>query len=315
MTADSRYDLLRFERLTAATPSESEVEHLPGNVARRGQGRGAGGLAAPRAARRALPARHARGEGAGPVRARAARRPSSPSSGATRSRTSPARAIPSSACSRWRWRAGRVPWTPPALANYAGGLVVMKRGTATVSGDELAEAVRRDLGPARKMGRVLDLEGARAAAEAARAAGRRVVLANGCFDLLHVGHVRYLEDARALGDLLIVGVQRRRRRAAPEGPRPAAHARRGARRDAGGAPGGGPRGRLRRRYGGRAGRPAPPRRSREGDGLHGRLGARADLGARRWRPVAIAGDAKAALHPRRDRGDPGAIRAGRATCR
>jgi rfaE bifunctional protein nucleotidyltransferase chain/domain len=55
-------------------------------------------------------------------------------------------------------------------------------------------------------GRVLDLEGARATAEAARASGRRVVLANGCFDLLHVGHVRYLADARALGDLLIVGV-------------------------------------------------------------------------------------------------------------
>jgi rfaE bifunctional protein nucleotidyltransferase chain/domain len=55
-------------------------------------------------------------------------------------------------------------------------------------------------------GRVLDLDGARAAAEAARAAGRRVVLANGCFDLLHVGHVRYLADARTLGDLLIVGV-------------------------------------------------------------------------------------------------------------
>jgi rfaE bifunctional protein nucleotidyltransferase chain/domain len=54
--------------------------------------------------------------------------------------------------------------------------------------------------------RVLDLEGARRAAEAARASGRRVVLANGCFDLLHVGHVRYLEGARALGDLLIVGV-------------------------------------------------------------------------------------------------------------
>lgn len=55
-------------------------------------------------------------------------------------------------------------------------------------------------------GRVLDLEGARTAAATARAAGRRVVLANGCFDLLHVGHVRYLEGARALGDLLIVGV-------------------------------------------------------------------------------------------------------------
>jgi rfaE bifunctional protein nucleotidyltransferase chain/domain len=56
------------------------------------------------------------------------------------------------------------------------------------------------------MGRVLDLEGARAVADKARTAGRRVVLANGCFDLLHVGHVRYLEDARALGDVLIVGV-------------------------------------------------------------------------------------------------------------
>ncbi|MCC7386371.1 MAG: adenylyltransferase/cytidyltransferase family protein [Deltaproteobacteria bacterium] len=40
----------------------------------------------------------------------------------------------------------------------------------------------------------------------ARAAGRRVVLANGVFDLLHVGHVRYLESARQLGDLLIVAV-------------------------------------------------------------------------------------------------------------
>src|SRR5262245_5610234 len=55
-------------------------------------------------------------------------------------------------------------------------------------------------------GRVLDLESAQSAAEAARRSGRRVVLANGCFDLLHVGHVRYLEDARAFGDLPIVGV-------------------------------------------------------------------------------------------------------------
>lgn len=39
-----------------------------------------------------------------------------------------------------------------------------------------------------------------------RAAGRRVVFTNGAFDLLHVGHVRYLQAARALGDLLIVGL-------------------------------------------------------------------------------------------------------------
>ena len=40
----------------------------------------------------------------------------------------------------------------------------------------------------------------------ARRNGARIVFANGCFDLLHVGHVRYLEAARALGDLLVVGV-------------------------------------------------------------------------------------------------------------
>jgi rfaE bifunctional protein nucleotidyltransferase chain/domain len=39
-----------------------------------------------------------------------------------------------------------------------------------------------------------------------RAAGKRVVLANGCFDLLHVGHVRYLDAARRLGDVLFVGI-------------------------------------------------------------------------------------------------------------
>lgn len=41
---------------------------------------------------------------------------------------------------------------------------------------------------------------------AARALGAKIVFANGCFDVLHVGHVRYLASARALGDLLIVGV-------------------------------------------------------------------------------------------------------------
>ncbi|MEJ2246697.1 MAG: adenylyltransferase/cytidyltransferase family protein [Acidobacteriota bacterium] len=39
-----------------------------------------------------------------------------------------------------------------------------------------------------------------------RGAGRKIVFANGCFDLLHVGHIRYLQNARALGDLLILGI-------------------------------------------------------------------------------------------------------------
>lgn len=41
---------------------------------------------------------------------------------------------------------------------------------------------------------------------ALREEGAKVVLANGCFDVLHVGHVRYLQGARALGDLLVVGI-------------------------------------------------------------------------------------------------------------
>jgi len=39
-----------------------------------------------------------------------------------------------------------------------------------------------------------------------KAGGSRIVLANGCFDILHAGHVRYLEGARALGDVLVVGI-------------------------------------------------------------------------------------------------------------
>jgi rfaE bifunctional protein nucleotidyltransferase chain/domain len=54
--------------------------------------------------------------------------------------------------------------------------------------------------------KIVMLDRAAQAAAEARAEGRRVVLANGCFDLLHVGHVRYLDAARAIGDLLIVGV-------------------------------------------------------------------------------------------------------------
>jgi rfaE bifunctional protein nucleotidyltransferase chain/domain len=55
-------------------------------------------------------------------------------------------------------------------------------------------------------GPALTIDEAAALADGLRGQGRRIVLANGCFDLLHVGHVRYLESARALGDVLFVGV-------------------------------------------------------------------------------------------------------------
>ncbi len=50
------------------------------------------------------------------------------------------------------------------------------------------------------------LDEVRARVEQARSAGRSVALANGCFDVLHVGHVRYLEGAAAEADVLVVGV-------------------------------------------------------------------------------------------------------------
>jgi len=52
----------------------------------------------------------------------------------------------------------------------------------------------------------------------ARASGARIVLANGCFDVLHVGHVRYLAGARQLGDILIVGVNSDEQVAKQKGP-------------------------------------------------------------------------------------------------
>ena len=56
------------------------------------------------------------------------------------------------------------------------------------------------------MAPLLDLEAAVRLADTCRREGKRLVLANGCFDLLHVGHVRYLQDARTLGDVLLVGI-------------------------------------------------------------------------------------------------------------
>ena len=60
--------------------------------------------------------------------------------------------------------------------------------------------------PSRAMARRVSLEEAAEIAARLNAAGKRLVLANGCFDLLHVGHVRYLEGARRLGDALLVAV-------------------------------------------------------------------------------------------------------------
>jgi D-beta-D-heptose 7-phosphate kinase/D-beta-D-heptose 1-phosphate adenosyltransferase len=89
------------------------------------------------------------------------------------------------------------------LSNFAAGVTVGKLGAATVSPAEL----RAQLAPDRGSEALAMSEDALLAWVAeARARGQRIVMTNGCFDLLHVGHLRYVEAARALGDALIVAV-------------------------------------------------------------------------------------------------------------
>ena len=90
-----------------------------------------------------------------------------------------------------------------ALANAAAGVVVGKLGTSTLSMIELAEAVHgsqdTDYG-------VISEAALIEAVKRARAKGEKVVMTNGCFDILHAGHVSYMNHAAELGDRLIVAV-------------------------------------------------------------------------------------------------------------
>jgi D-beta-D-heptose 7-phosphate kinase / D-beta-D-heptose 1-phosphate adenosyltransferase len=85
------------------------------------------------------------------------------------------------------------------LANAAAGVVVGKLGTATVSRAEL----QSQLAPAARLLSRADL---RREAERLRSEGKRIVTINGSFDLIHYGHIYILQEARKLGDVLIVGL-------------------------------------------------------------------------------------------------------------
>jgi D-beta-D-heptose 7-phosphate kinase/D-beta-D-heptose 1-phosphate adenosyltransferase len=95
------------------------------------------------------------------------------------------------------------------LANVAGGLEVEKIGVATVTRDEILRDLLRSEGPgeggpaARK---VLSRDALVQELKSRRALGQRVAFTNGCFDVLHAGHVQYLQEARAQADLLVVGL-------------------------------------------------------------------------------------------------------------
>ncbi|NJA04621.1 bifunctional D-glycero-beta-D-manno-heptose-7-phosphate kinase/D-glycero-beta-D-manno-heptose 1-phosphate adenylyltransferase HldE [Methylococcaceae bacterium WWC4] len=87
------------------------------------------------------------------------------------------------------------------LANIGAGIVVGKLGTATVNTVELADALH---GPRAHRKGVLSLPELLEERSAARQNGEKIVATNGCFDILHPGHVRYLQQAKTLGDRLVV---------------------------------------------------------------------------------------------------------------
>jgi D-beta-D-heptose 7-phosphate kinase/D-beta-D-heptose 1-phosphate adenosyltransferase len=90
-----------------------------------------------------------------------------------------------------------------AISNLAAGIVVSKLGTATVSVEEIQRAIREQQTVRRG---VVDEDELLALVNDAKEHSETVVMTNGCFDILHSGHVTYLEQARELGDRLIVAV-------------------------------------------------------------------------------------------------------------
>jgi len=91
------------------------------------------------------------------------------------------------------------------IANVAAGVVVGKVGTAPIRREELLGALSQQ-NALRMDDKVLSLDRLLAHVAAWRCAGERVVFTNGCFDILHIGHIRLLEAARRQGDRLVVGL-------------------------------------------------------------------------------------------------------------
>lgn len=91
------------------------------------------------------------------------------------------------------------------FANLAAGVVVGKIGSATVTLDEIEE-YEATLHKSTSEAHIKSFDEIKAVVERYRANGKKVVFTNGCFDILHVGHVKYLQIAKSFGDVLIVGL-------------------------------------------------------------------------------------------------------------
>jgi len=91
------------------------------------------------------------------------------------------------------------------FANLAAGVVVGKIGSATVTMDEIEE-YEASLHKSTSDAHIKSFDEINAIVERYKKQGKKVVFTNGCFDILHVGHVKYLQIAKSFGDILIVGL-------------------------------------------------------------------------------------------------------------
>ena len=90
------------------------------------------------------------------------------------------------------------------LSNMAASIVVGKVGTATVTLNEINEYLQEEM--LRTSHTILKLEELKKIVSLAKSTGKTIVFTNGCFDIIHGGHIEFLQKAKALGDLLVVGL-------------------------------------------------------------------------------------------------------------
>jgi len=91
------------------------------------------------------------------------------------------------------------------FSNLAAGVVVGKIGSATATLNEIIE-YESSLNKSTSDGHIKTLDEIAALSNELKTRGKKIVFTNGCFDLLHAGHVRYLETAKSFGDVLILGL-------------------------------------------------------------------------------------------------------------
>lgn len=93
-------------------------------------------------------------------------------------------------------------WGAIHLANKAAGIVVGKLGTSSIRFEELLAALQAE----RSESKLISLPHLTEVVKQLRAQGHRILFTNGCFDILHKGHVQYLEQAKRMGGILVVGL-------------------------------------------------------------------------------------------------------------